>query len=137
MNIEKPTEKPAAVQFHILPPSAGGRIHKVVAVMPDGYADIDEVEFSGVETHALERLGRLDPWAYRGRSGHALREHLQGLLTAGNTVVEVRLPQGPVAAMNWEAVGPGVSVIRRTHNEPTYRAGHVVTPLRVGICTLT
>jgi hypothetical protein len=136
MNTEEPTEKPAAVQFDILPPTSRGRVYKVVAVMPDGDADIDEVDFGGVETFSLERLGRLDPWAFRGRSGHALREHLRGLLTASVAVVEVRLPHGPVAAMNWEAAAPGVSIIRRPHNEMAYLAGHVVTPLRVGICML-
>jgi hypothetical protein len=131
------TEKQIAVQFHILPRPARVGLYKVVAVAPDGYADIDEVEFRGLESEPLERLGRLNPWGFRGRSGRALSEHLRDLLPADVSVVEVRLPHGPVAALNWEHAAPRVSVIRRPHNEPDYLVGHVVTPLRMGVCSLT
>jgi len=131
------TDKPMAVQFHVLPQPARGRIYKVVAVAPDGYGDIDEIDFGPVEGYQLDRLGRIDPWAFRGQNGCALREHLKELLPAGVAVVEVTLPPGPVAAMNWEEATPSVSVIRRPHNEPGYLVGHVVAPFRVGVYTLS
>src|ERR1051326_1968088 len=131
------TDKPMTVQFHVLPQRARGRIYKVVAFAPDGYCDIDEVDFGPIEGYPLERLGRINPWAFRGQNGRALREHLKELLPAGVTVIEVKLPPGPVAAMSWEEAAPGVSVIRRPHNEPGYLVSHVIAPFRVGVCTLS
>jgi hypothetical protein len=130
-------EEPFTIHFRLEPPGEGESLYRVSALAPGSAAPSGgELSLRGVKELPLERLVDLNPWQLRAEGGGRLIDQLTPAAEAFPASVEVSLPPGPAAVMDWEGL-PEWRVLRRPLHEPEFTAARLTLPLRWGVVSVS